>query len=355
MLRLDLLPAGHGDCLWLTYGTPSRPRRVLIDGGTGGTHRRALRDRLLALPPAQRRFELLVVTHVDADHIAGVLELLADEALGFSARDVWFNGYRHLPDEHPDTLGPVQGERLTALLLRRGLPWNAAFKGAAVVVPDQGPLPRVALPGGLGLTLLSPTPAKLALLRPVWERELRRAGLDPALPPDEPGPTAEGFQLLSAPDVAALAAEPFVEDDAEANGSSIALLAEYKGRRLLLAADAHPGVLLASLRRLVPAGRVAVDACKLPHHGSKANVSPALLQALDCRRWLFSSNGAYFRHPDAQAVARVVLAGGAAPELVFNYRSSFNQAWASPALQQRHGYRARHPDAADGGIQLDLA
>ena len=98
-----------------------------------------------------------MVTHVDADHIAGVLDLLADEALGFSARDVWFNGYRHLPDEHPATLGPVQGERLTGLLLRRRLPWNAAFEGSAVMVPDQGPLPRVALPGGLVLTLLSPT------------------------------------------------------------------------------------------------------------------------------------------------------------------------------------------------------
>ncbi len=28
-----MLPAGHGDCLWIEYGDPGRPQRVLIDGG----------------------------------------------------------------------------------------------------------------------------------------------------------------------------------------------------------------------------------------------------------------------------------------------------------------------------------
>jgi beta-lactamase superfamily II metal-dependent hydrolase len=353
MFRLEMLPAGHGDCLWIEYGQPRNTRRVLIDGGTAGTYGRTLRDRLRRLPVKERRFELLVITHIDADHIAGVLELLADAETGFQANDIWFNGYRHLPSEAPETLGPVQGERLTDLLVKPGVTWNGGFRKAAVVVPSDGELPRVELDGGLALTLLSPTPAKLADLKPAWEKEVRRAGLDPNQP--RPGETeAEaGLELLGAPDVEALAAEPFSEDSAEANGSSIALLAEFDGRRVLLTGDAHPGVLTSSIRRIAGRGRLAVDACKLPHHGSKANVSRQLVQALDCRKWLFSSNGAYFRHPDRQAVARVIKWGGPRTELSFNYRSRFNEVWDGKPLQEQFGYEASYPAASAAGTTIE--
>ncbi len=353
MFRLEVLPAGHGDCLWIEYGDPRRPHRMLVDGGTAGTYRRALRDRLLALPAAQRRFELLVITHIDSDHIAGVLELLRDRDVGFAAKDIWFNGYRHLPNEAPETLGPVQGEQLTDLLLRPGVSWNGRFRKGAVMAPADGELPRVALDGGLVLTLLSPTPAKLAELRPVWEREVRRAGLDPAQPRSGETDSEAEVELLGAPDVDALAAEPFDEDAAEANGSSIAMLAEHEGRRVLLTGDAHPGVLTAAIRRVAGRGRLTVDACKLPHHGSRANVSRQLVQSLDCRHWLFSSNGAYFRHPDRQAVARVIKWGGPQADLAFNYRTRFNDVWAGRPLQQQFGYQASYPAADTAGAVLD--
>jgi len=356
MLRIEMLPAGHGDCLWLEYGDPTSPRRVLIDGGTKGTYRRALRPRLDRVH-GERAFELLVVTHIDADHIAGTLELLGDADAGFSARDIWFNGYRHLPNEAPETLGPVQGELLTQLLTRPGTQWNQAFGRGAVVVPAADDLPRVDLPDGLSLTLLSPAQEQLAELKPVWEKEVRKAGLDPTMAPAEEAEGPPEFELLSAgpPDVEELANEPFTEDSSEANGSSIALLAEYAGHRLLLAGDAHPGVLQQSIARLAGGGRLALDACKLPHHGSKSNVSRSLLDALDCQAYLFSTNGAYFRHPDRQAVARVIKWGGSAPRLTFNYRSRYNGLWGGESLQQEHGYTTLFPAGDAEGVVLEWA
>jgi len=351
MFRIEMLPAGHGDCLWIEFGDPKAPRRVLIDGGAVGTYKRALRERLRGLPENERRFELLVVTHIDADHITGILELLEDSETRFKARDIWFNGYRHLPDEKPETLGPVQGERLTDLLVKR--PWNREFKEAAVVVQAEGDLPRLQLEGGLVLTLLSPTPGKLADLKPEWEKEVRKAGLDPNQPRPGEVESPEGFDLLGSPDVEALAAEAFSEDSAKANGSSIALLAEFEGRRLLLTGDAHPGIMTAAIKRLAGGGRLAVDACKLPHHGSKANVNRQFLQALDCRKWLFSTNGAYFRHPDRQTVARVIKWGGAQPELGFNYRTQYNDVWDGKPLRERYGYKVSYPASDAEGIVLE--
>lgn len=352
MLRIEILPAGHGDCLWLEYGDPHSPRRILIDGGAKGTYKRSLAPRLRRLGGTPPRFDLLVVTHIDADHITGALDLLEDPAAGFQAEDIWFNGYRHLPDEAPDTLGPVQGERLTDLLVKPGRRWNQAFGGQAVVVPPGPALPRIELAGGLILTLLSPTPTGLAKLKPDWEKEVRKAGLDPNRAAEEQA-AAEGIDLLgaAAPEVEALVRESFAEDESTPNGSSIALLAEYQGRRLLLAGDAHPGVLTAAIGRL-SGGKLKLDLCKLPHHGSKANLSRELLEVLDCPVYVFSTNGAYFDHPDQQAVARVIKHGGAGPELLFNYRSKLNTVWESRPLRDRYGYRAVFPAPGAEGVSL---
>ena len=70
-----MLPAGHGDCLWIEYGDASETHRWLVDCGTQPTATE-LRRRVEALPENDRRFELLVMSHIDADHIGGVLPFL---------------------------------------------------------------------------------------------------------------------------------------------------------------------------------------------------------------------------------------------------------------------------------------
>ena len=149
MLRLEVIPARYGDCIWIEYGDRRHPRRVLIDGGAAGVYKRTLKPKLQGLPESGRNFELLVVTHVDYDHIRGIIELALDDGLGFKARDVWFNGFRHIPDKPPELLAGKHGEQLTNLLLRNGASWNQiGFNGEAVVIPKSGPLPRVELGSG---------------------------------------------------------------------------------------------------------------------------------------------------------------------------------------------------------------
>ena len=143
VLELTALPAREGDALWVRWGDASHPHQLLIDMGTESTGK-VIRDRIERLPVDQREFDLLVVTHVDADHIGGTLTCLAEgnPLPGLEIDDVWFNGFRHLPAAE-STRGAAQGERLTDLLRARRLPWNAAFHGDAVVVPAEGALPRV--------------------------------------------------------------------------------------------------------------------------------------------------------------------------------------------------------------------
>ena len=85
MLTLQMLPATCGDCLWLEYGTGAAKRVVIIDGGlteTATTLRQRIEKARRERGIATLEVELLVVTHIDNDHILGIIELLKAESPG---------------------------------------------------------------------------------------------------------------------------------------------------------------------------------------------------------------------------------------------------------------------------------
>jgi hypothetical protein len=350
MLRIEMLAAGHGDALCIDYGDPADPHRLVIDGGPRSTATRALiRDRITT---AHRDLDLLVVTHIDADHITGILEILEDPTARIATRDLWFNSWEHLPT---DVLGVMQGEALSAAIRARRLPWNEDFAKGAVQVPERGTLPVISLPGGMDLTLLSPTRRELADLRRVWKQEVEAAGLVPGMAAGEPAghPDLLGEEPLVPED---LALETFQEDQSEANGASIAMLAEFEGKSLLLTGDAHAGVLASGLRRLARergTDRIRIDAFKVPHHGSKHNLSPEVLRLLDCRRFLFSTSGALFGHPDPVAISRIIVDRDDV-SLECNYRSETTERWDSRRLRRRFGYQVIFPEAGEDGLSVEL-
>ena len=358
MLELRLLPARQGDAIWIRWQDGARVRQMMVDMGTPGTGRR-LRDWLSPPDGAERAFELLVVTHIDADHIGGVLSCLVDEPpLDVAFADVWFNGLDHLDPPALESFGGAQGKRLMDWLAGRR--WNHAFGGRRITSEDAGA--PVELPGGLVVTVLGPPAERLVALEPQWRRELAAALAKREAPPPRTGELEAFGRARPArpdlPDLAALDARARLAsggDGSKPNGSSIALLLEYGGRRVLLGADAYAGDLLATLQRLGGGAPVRLDAFKLPHHGSRENVTPALIEAVDCTRFLFSTDGTQFFHPDAEAVACVLnhgLPDRPEIELWFNQRSEFTGWWDDPAWQARFKYAPIY--GGEDGLALRL-
>jgi beta-lactamase superfamily II metal-dependent hydrolase len=363
MFRIEMLPAFHGDCIWIEYGDPGKPHRILIDGGPVPTYD-ILRARIDNLSKDQRHFELIVLTHVDADHIESAVKLLNAQKLDFEVGDIWFNAWKHLFLSHGDELGPVQGEYVSALISRHGLPWNEAFNNGPVVVPEGQEIPAITLPGGMKLTLLSPNRKRLAKLAPEWAKTVRGAGL-------EPGVSREALEDLSKKkkyrpkdelgaghlDISALAQAPFESDRTAPNGSSIAFLAEHQSKACLLLADAHSSILVDSIRRILAKRgeeKLVVDAVKLPHHGSQNNVSRDLIELLVCPRYLISTNGNIFGHPDAEAIARIIKYGGRSPTIFFNYLSETTKIWKEESRNGSTGFGVRFPEPGNMGIVIDL-
>jgi beta-lactamase superfamily II metal-dependent hydrolase len=366
MFAIEMLPAQQGDALVLEYGDEAKTRRVLIDGGTYASAN-ALRARIESLPVKQRVFELLIVSHIDTDHIGGIIKLFSNPPDGLRFRDVWFNAWRHLPTVTDESLGPIDGEILNILLGQprvgnRPQRWNHAFAEGPVVVGPKGPLPHRTLPGGLELTLLSPTDADLRVLRREWAKVIRDAKLTEQQVREIVVARADrkGIDLPLGSEVSAVraaATSRFKSDTSPANASSIAVLAEYDGRSIVLGADAYAPVLTASVERLLASRdrqRLRLSALKLPHHGSRANVSNPLLKLLETKRFLFSTSGAMFDHPDLEAVGRVLASGGKNCELIFNYATESTVTWKKAALKRAFGYSAEYPSADTAGIRVEL-
>lgn len=357
MFAIEMLPAGHGDAIWIEYGSRKSPSRVLIDGGLSATY-----EAVKARAGKKCLLELMCVTHIDQDHIEGAVKLLANLPTGMTLDEVWHNGYQHLGEEK--RLGAAQAEKLQAAIVNHAqAPWNAAFDGGAVVVPGKGELPEKTLPGGLTLTILSPGKAQLTRLRPVWEKECAKAGI-------LPGVTESGEAALQADkrlrprrlgaklDVDDLAAVDFKSDTAKANGASIAFLAEFDRKAVLFAADAHSPVVEAGVKRLLKErgqDKLKLDAFKMSHHGSQFNNSHSLIELLDCPSYFVSTNGEKFNHPDAETIARILKARAkAGTALWFNYRSEQNEVWDVSTLKKKWKYETNYPESESGGIRIEL-
>ena len=365
-IRVEVLPARMGDCLIVECLNDSgRTWRMLVDGGPPDTWPR-LQSRLEKLPPGDRRLDVVVITHIDNDHIGGMIPFLSS---GFadSVGDFWFNGASHLPG-HGGTRSVDQGQSIAAALQGStdgGLgtggakadphdarPWNDAFGGGPIDTGAPAGFLELSVPHGPTITVLSPTTKRLLNLASVWAKVVQAAqqGAPRALEPDV---------LLPLDDLVRIAGQKTPRDASVPNGSSIALLVEHRGASVILAGDAFGTVLAPALQQLATArglNALRVDAFKLPHHGSQANVLAAMVKAAPASHYLVSTNGDLFHHPDDAALARVVVDAPAGPTLWFNYRTARTERWADPKLVGRYGHAVVLPDRAtpDSGVVLEL-
>lgn len=348
LLTLEALNAEEGDCLLLYYGTARSPRFILIDGGPEKVYQRTLRPRLRALQKALRLerdplpLDLVLLSHIDDDHIGGVLNLV-DEV--YTAKgdhkptlvrinELWHNSFDDLlrNDEikaamaYLDGLplaeedrgrGIVSGVKQSQKLRDRahalGFAVNAAF-GTLVARPEDAGI-VLARSGGLSLTVLGPTRSELAACQKKWDEALATV-------------KAKGHVTA-------------VERDASVtNLSSITVLVEWKGKSLLMTGDARGDQVLEGLVAAgkLPAdeGTLHVDVLKLPHHGSCRNVNAEFFRRITADTYVLSANGRY-DNPDLATLEMLAESRKAAPcTLVCSFpRAAYSYVKGSSASEQK--------------------
>ncbi len=116
---LDVRRAKKGDCLILHYGSKNDPGLMLIDGGPSQVYKPHLKPRLEEIREARGLAEneslpvdLLMVSHIDDDHIKGVLDLTKElieaknsqQPLLLKIKGVWHNTFDDIIGNNPNKL-----------------------------------------------------------------------------------------------------------------------------------------------------------------------------------------------------------------------------------------------------------
>lgn len=359
MYNIHLLPATFGDSILIEYGSRQEPHYILIDGGPyyvfGG-----LLETIQRVAPGIKEIELLVVTHIDIDHIDGTVKMLNQSNLPFTIKEIWFNGLLQLKEAAEkvgdDSQGPLQGEFLTKLIDEKEIPHNITFfKGGPVCIYDYDKLPEIELEGGMKITLLAPGAKDLVSLIPVWNDEMANRDVDEEWE-DEWRYKDEGDTLGDpVEDMQALEFDP---DKSEANCSSIAFIATFDEKTCLFAADSPSHVLLASIQPMLDRDGSKVlktDAWKLAHHGSKKSTQDSIMKKVQSKNILVSSDGKRYKHPDGPVLAKLLKHRSSDLTFYFNYRTKFNEMWDKTKWKNDHDYEAVYPtDADQPGITIEL-
>lgn len=350
MIRIELLPALNGDCILVEY---SPARFILIDGGYVDTYQNYLLPKLKDIATRGGRLDLLVVTHIDSDHISGIVKLLEEDELPIPIDSIWYNGYRHVQsnvkvttdtemfvhkgickvalEEDNKPISAKQGCTLSTLIMQKGLVWNKPVGGGVIKAPLSIPI------GTAVIHILSPNDCDIDELNYFWKKRLIKDGLlskahsnefwddafEFSLSKEKPGFHFHEKKVSISYDLQKIAGELYIPDTSATNGSSISFLLEIEGKKVLFLGDSHSETIEESLEMLYgkETKPYRFDAVKVSHHGSYNNNSPKLFSMISCDKWLISTNGDIYNHPDLPTLAYIITQDtGRSKELYFNYR-----------------------------------
>jgi beta-lactamase superfamily II metal-dependent hydrolase len=360
-MKLTIFQSNKGDCLLLTSNDD---RRMLIDGGMRDSYREHVAPALGELQEQGKKLDLVYLSHIDQDHIAGVLQLMDDivawrvHAFQIShgnpthkpptakrppeVEKVWHNAFHEVITENTGAIEDllaataavlsgaqepqlrdvaaihdniVNGVGQAIQLSRRigdqqlGIPLNPEFDHKLMIRDRQ---PEIKL-GAMALFILGPTQDTLDKLRKEWnawladnQQQLKdiqvRASADAARLA-----TNEAERLLLSTQ---LQAEELGrrENVTAPNLASLMILVDEAGKTVLLTGDGHHQDILDGLKQLDKLngdGTIHLNVLKVQHHGSENNLDENFCQRVTADHYVFCGNGAH-ANPNLTVVQTIV-------------------------------------------------
>lgn len=293
MVNVNILDAGHGDCILLDF----THTLVLIDSGPKTfLIRRNVIEKLKDLLN-ERTIDIAIVTHNDDDHIGGYEYVLSS---GIKIEKFIFNSLSicgELFNDHEQQISYNQDISLDTFIKDKTVSLEAlVFGNEPVIINDIKLIP------------LTPT---IGALHHMHDDYIKKN--QPQISSDEKvEPT-----LLKCIEEVANGTDKFLPDRSITNRTSLSLIIEYNGFRGLFLGDAWATDVIESFRlnKIEPGFCVT----KLSHHGSERNSNSELINIIGKTEYIICADKSKHNHPNNKTIARILVQY---PEAIFHFSSN---------------------------------
>lgn len=294
--EIDLLPVGSekksGDCIAMRYGDLVKGKEmqtvIVVDGGYAGTWKDKLKPFLRQYYNCEingkLHIDIVILSHPDLDHLSGLVEMAKDEDVEIGRIMMhrpweellpsWFRDGRITKDSLKDRLGDA---------FEKAKELDDVTKNVTKPKLNVGKCNHK----GASITILGPTSEFYKTCIANCEKTPQQANNVVNLPQSQSLKKSIDF-------------EPYIEgeikwyDDENTsaiNESSLIILFEYDGVKVLLTGDAGKKGLTKAINYAHLKG-IKLNDCniiKMPHHGSRKNVNPSIMDAFVGSEMLFYS------------------------------------------------------------------
>lgn len=371
---VHFLPAEAGDCSIIEL---DNKQCILIDCGFKATYHNKLKPLLLELRKKGCKIVLMIVSHIDRDHIEGAIELLNENGYAqnpnlIEINNIWFNGFfnslfakdvfnchknKNVSELQKKQIRIVKGslymrsesgeKKISASQSKQfeelcsiyGYKLNMQFQDRIVKRNDND---KVSF-GDFNITILSPCQKQLDSLALEFDKEMVKIfGKDYAV--NNSFEFATLFELLMGLYKEEIADTSYISattDNIEnwlgtsklakmnaINKASIVVDIEYKNKRFLFTGDSDSDLWWKHIKE-------EYDVIKISHHGTtKPNIK--LTEHSRAKHVLISTNGKNYGHPEKDLIARVILRDNLF--LHFNYEIEIKKNIES--LQEKYKFKA---------------
>ena len=286
--EIDLLPVGSekksGDCIAMRYGDLVKGKEaqtvIDVDGGYSGTWEDTLKPHLSKYYNCKingkLHIDIVILSHPDLDHVSGLVEMAKDEDVEIGMimmhrpweelSPSWFRDGRITKDSLKNRLGDA---------FEKAKELDDATRNVTKPKLNVG----ICNHKGASITILGPSPEFYKTCIANCEKTPQQANNVVNLPQSQSLKKSIDF-------------EPYIEGEIKwyddettspINESSLIILFEYEAVKVLLTGDAGKKGLTNAINYAY-VNNITLNDCniiKMPHHGSRKNVNPSIMDAFD--------------------------------------------------------------------------
>lgn len=358
-IKIHTFQAYDGDSFLVTVYEPKKEVNLLIDCGSSETYHNFIKPYLLDMSKQQRKIDYLILSHIHTDHIGGAIPLLldngsADDPQIIEISNVIYNGflglnlelyekkdctaqekriYQGIISQGQAVLGKNITEKqitlneelcISKLLIQGNYNWNAWNKNELGVVVADSQM-KIDIGNQSYIQFISPNREQLRRMNKKWELYVKRIyNRFPNIDNLHIRNAFEAFQwiinnvdyenvqemvsanVLTKEKIERMATSRYSYDYTDENMESIAFVLICGNKKMLFLSDANIEVCRKNLEQIYGNTPLKMNLIKLPHHGSKRNISMRFLKQYYSDSYLISAGETKLR-PSMETIAMILM------------------------------------------------